>query len=80
MILFLDNSAVNKLGIPMTLERARELITIQVNMGGGYNRNSVRILLHEVSQIHGQHGVDQLIQEFSLDELFGITLGQNIKL
>lgn len=63
----------------MTLERARELITIQVNMGGGYNRNSVRILLHEVSKEHGQIGVDQLIKEFSLDEKFGLVIGQIIQ-
>lgn len=63
----------------MTLDRARELISIQVNMGGGYNRNSVRMLLHEVSQEHGQQGVDQLIREFSLDEIFGLQSGQEIK-
>ncbi len=63
----------------MTLQRARELIAIQVDMGGGYNRNSVRILLHEVSQTQGQQGVDQLIREFALDELFGLLPGQAIK-
>lgn len=62
----------------MTLDRARELISIQVDMGGGYNRNSVRVLLAEVSREHGQSGVDQLIREFSLDEKFGIEIGQEI--
>lgn len=64
----------------MTLDRARELISIQVDMGGGYNRNSVRVLLTEVSREHGQSGVDQLIHEFALDEKFGLQAGQPVQL
>ncbi len=64
----------------MTLERARELISIQVDMGGGYNRNSVRVLLTEVSREHGQSGVDLLIREFALDEKFGLQAGQPVQL
>ena len=64
----------------MTLERAKELISIQVDMGGGYNRNSVRVLLYEVNREHGQESVDQLIREFSLDEKFGLLHGQTIQL
>ena len=63
----------------MTIDRARELISIQVNMGGGYNRNSVRLLLHEVSKDHAQAGVDLLIREFALDEHFGLQAGQAIQ-
>lgn len=63
----------------MDLDRAKELINIQVQMGGGYNRNSVRLLLHEVSREHGQEVVDQLIREFSLDEKFGLQQGEVIK-
>ncbi len=62
----------------MTLDRARELIAIQVDMGGGYNRNSVRMLLAEVGREHGQEGVDKMIREFSLDEKFGLLPGQPI--
>ncbi len=62
----------------MTLDRARELIAIQVDMGGGYNRNSVRMLLAEVAREHGQNGVDQMIREFALDEKFGLPIGQAI--
>ena len=40
------------------------MISIQVDMGGGYNRNSVRVLLAEVNREHGQAGVEQLIVEF----------------
>jgi hypothetical protein len=64
----------------MTLERARELIAIQVDMGGGYNRNSVRVLLAEVEREHGQKSIDQLIREFHLDTQFGLQIGQNIAL
>jgi len=64
----------------MTLDRARELISIQVDMGGGYNRNSVRVLLTEVAREHGQSGVDRLIHEFALDEKFGLQTGQTVQL
>ena len=64
----------------MTLDKARELITVQVEMGGGYNRNSVRIILTEVKKDLGQEAVDELIRSFSLDELFGIQPGENIHL
>lgn len=64
----------------MTLDRARELISIQVDMGGGYNRNSVRVLLSEVGREHGQSGIDQLIREFALDDKFGLQAGQPLQL
>ena len=64
----------------MTLDRARELIAIQVSLGSGYNRNSVRILLAEIEREHGQTGVDQLITEFSLDKVFGLQVGKKIKI
>ena len=63
----------------MTLDKARELIAVQVDLGGGYNRHSVRVILTEVSREHGQSAVDQLIYEFSLDELFGLQPGQKIQ-
>jgi len=64
----------------MTLDKARELIATQVNLGSGYNRNSVRIILAEIDKEHGQAGVDQLILEFSLAEVFGLQVGQKIML
>ena len=64
----------------MKLDKARELIAVQVEMGGGYNRNSVRIILTEVKKDLGQEAVDELIRSFSLDELFGIQPGENIHL
>ena len=64
----------------MTLDKARELIAVQVEMGGGYNRNSVRIMLTEVKKELGQEAVDGLIREFSLDELFGIRVGEDMHL
>ena len=64
----------------MTLDKARELIAVQVEMGGGYNRNSVRVILTEVKKDLGQEAVDGLIRGFSLDELFGIQPGEDIHL
>lgn len=59
----------------MTLERARELLAVQADMGGGYNRNSARLILAEVARLHGQQAVDQLINEFNLERTFGFKPG-----
>ena len=59
----------------MTLEKARELMAVQANMGGGYNRNGARLILAEVQREHGQSAVDQLIREFDLERLFGFVPG-----
>jgi len=59
----------------MTLEKARELLAVQANMGGGYNRNGARLILAEVQREHGQAAVDKLIREFDLESLFGFKAG-----
>lgn len=59
----------------MTLEKARELLGVQANMGGGYNRNGARLILAEVQREHGQSAVDQLIHEFDLEQIFGFKPG-----
>lgn len=64
----------------MTLDKARELIGVQAGLGGGYNRNSIRIILAEVKKDLGQKAVDGLIRDFSLDQIFGIQSGEEIYL
>ncbi len=59
----------------MTLDKARELISTQLQFGSGYNRNSVRILLAEIQREHGQGATDQLIREFDLDAKFDLPQG-----
>lgn len=59
----------------MTIERARELLAVQADIGGGYNRNSARLILAEVGRIHGQQAVDKLIEEFDLERRFGFRPG-----
>jgi hypothetical protein len=59
----------------MTLERARELIGIQLQFGGGYNRNAARLILGEVQREHGQGAVDDLIRELNLEAVFGLQPG-----
>jgi hypothetical protein len=59
----------------MTLERARELLAIQVGFGSGYNRNAAKLILAEVQLEHGQARVDQLIRELELDRVFGFQTG-----
>ncbi|MEA3278911.1 MAG: hypothetical protein U9Q81_27175 [Pseudomonadota bacterium] len=59
----------------MTLDRARELISTQLQFGGGYNRNAVRLLLGEIQREHGQEAVDRLIRELDLEQAFGLKPG-----
>jgi hypothetical protein len=59
----------------MTTERARELITIQLQFGGGYNRNAVRLILGEIQREHGSAAVDALIVELGLEQAFGLRPG-----
>ncbi len=61
----------------MTLEKARELIAVQADMGGGYNRNGAKLILAEVQREHGQEAVDRLIREFDLEKLFGFKPGSS---
>lgn len=59
----------------MTLDRARQLLTVQASFGGFYNGNSAKLIWSEVQREHGQPGVDQLIQELNLTEIFGFEPG-----
>ena len=63
----------------MTLERARELLAVQVGFGSGYNRNAARLILAEVQREHGQQAVDRLIRELGLEEMFGFRAGTEFK-
>ena len=63
----------------MTLEKARELLSVQANMGGGYNRNGAKLILAEVQREHGQGAVDGFIREFALETLFGFKPGTEFK-
>jgi hypothetical protein len=63
----------------MTLEKARELLAVQADMGGGYNRNGARLILAEIQGEHGQAAVDALIREFDLETLFGFKPGTEFK-
>jgi hypothetical protein len=59
----------------MTLDKARELIEVQVKMAGGYNRNAARLVLAEVEREHGRQAVDRLIREYELETVFGFKPG-----
>ena len=67
---------VNTKGTIMTLEKAYELIEIQVYIGQGYNRNAARLILAEVQKQHGQAAIDELITHFNMTEVFGFKVGQ----
>jgi len=59
----------------MTLDRARELLLMQINMGGGYNRNAAKLILAEVERAHGTAAVDQLIRTLNLERVFEFKPG-----
>ncbi len=61
----------------MEMERARELIKIQVDLHSGYNRNAVRLILREIQLHHGQNAVDELIRELDLERIFGLEPGRD---
>ena len=63
----------------MEIERAKEMIRLQLSLGGGYNRNSVRLILAEIHREHDQKVVDSLIYELGLDQAFGIQAGEKIR-
>ncbi len=62
----------------MNLDKARELLTVQVTMGSGYNRNAAKLILAEVLREHGQQSVDGLIRELDLEQAFGFQPGKRI--
>jgi hypothetical protein len=59
----------------MTIDRARELIKVQLQFGGGYTRNAVRLILAEIQRDHGRAAVDGLIRELDLEQRFGLAPG-----
>lgn len=59
----------------MTINKARELLSNQVQIASGYTRNGAKLILAEVSKEHGQAAVDELIREFELEKLFGFKQG-----
>lgn len=54
----------------MTPDRARELLKVQADFGGPYNRHSAKLILDEVTREHGQKTADALIVELKLNEIF----------
>jgi hypothetical protein len=59
----------------MTLDKARELIEVQLGFGGDYNRNAIRLILAEVQREHGQQAVDRLVGEMNLEQAFDLAKG-----
>ena len=63
----------------MNIDRARELLQVQISLGSGYNRNSARLILAEVQREHGQAAVDKLIRDLDLENAFGLKPGTVFK-
>lgn len=63
----------------MTLEKARQLLQVQVDFGGGRNRQGARLIIEDVVREHGPNAANQIIAEMHLDELFGFAPIQHQK-
>ncbi len=57
----------------MTLEKARQLLQVQVDFGGGRNRQGARLIIEDVVREHGQNAANQIITEMHLQEIFGFA-------
>jgi hypothetical protein len=55
----------------MALGPAGELISRQSPVGGGYNRNVVRLVLGEVQRAHGQQAAAGRIRQLDPENAFG---------
>ena len=63
----------------MTLDKARDLIAMHVELGSGYNRNAARMVLGEVMRDFGQQAVDQLIRDYGLEQKWEIKPGTHFE-
>ena len=59
----------------MTLDKARQLLKVQADFGGAYNRHSAKLILDEVAREHGRKAADELIVEFELNRIFDFVVG-----
>jgi len=59
----------------LTLDKARQLLKVQADFGGFYNKNGAKLILAEVQREHGQEAVDALIRELGLERIFGFKPG-----
>lgn len=64
----------------MSMETAIERIRQQLEIGSGYSRHSIMMVLGEVSRAHGQQAADFLIREFELERLYGFVPGRQYDL
>lgn len=61
----------------MTLYKAKELLTVQVDQAGDENHHTARAILGEVQRTLEQGAVDQLIRELEPGQAFGFIEGQS---
>ena len=62
-------------GLPVTLEKAKQLLKVHADFGGYYNAHGAKLILAEVRREHGQAAVDELIRELELERIFGFKPG-----
>lgn len=62
----------------MTLDKARDILNIQISMASGFNRNSAKLIPAEILRVHGQIAFDRLIPEMDVESKFGSKPGENL--
>lgn len=58
----------------MTIDKARQLLKVQADFGGAYNRHSAQLILAEVTREHGEAAAQQLIIELELHKIFDFVV------
>ena len=61
----------------MTIDKARELLKVQVSFAGSYNRHSAKLILDEVVREHGQKAANALIVELELNKVFDFVVTED---
>jgi hypothetical protein len=56
----------------VTLDKARQLLAVQVGFGGGYNRQGARLILADVAREHGADAADRLLAEVDPAGVLGL--------
>ncbi len=60
----------------MTLDKARQLLAVQVGFGGGYNRHGARLILDAVAREHGRGAAERLLRDVDPADVLGLASGQ----
>ena len=62
----------------MTIDRAKALLQVPIDVGSGCNWNTAKLILAEVQKEHGMAVFDPLVKEKDMEKPFGIAPGTKL--